>query len=462
MKTTTRYTYGGAAYRSVLIGDNTNISDDSDYSIVIGGNSSIKASNNSEILCNSTNSIAIGREARVAVSNNSIAIGYNATVDLTKKAAKYNIFSDSIAIGTNANSSGSNCIAIGHNASARYTFTIGTDTNATTNCIAIGTDTNAANNCIAIGSDVKAIGGSIGIGTSINVGKDPAVYANDSYSIAIGRGARASHIRSIVIGDLAGAGDSYAVVIGPNARVTNHNSISIGTLANTTSDYSMAIGYNANSSNNYSIAIGHNSIVHGVDSTAIGSNAVARGNYSIAIGSGAVARSDYSIAIGSGAVVSGANSSNTMMLGGPNLTRIVSAVTTITSNSDERLKENIELANTARCLEDIERLPVKRYKFKKFAKMNPVDVHVTGFIAQDVQKVFPKSVVEYDQEFPVLDSNNESIVDISYDDDGNEVREERRFTINNVLSMDTSFAIPTMWAAIQELSKRVKELESNK
>ena len=114
------------------------------------------------------------------------------------------------------------------------------------------------------------------------------------------------------------------------------------------------------------------------------------------------------------------------------------------------------------------RLPVKRFKFKKFARENPKDIHVTNFIAQDAQKVFPKSILTYDEEFPVIDENGDHVMIDEVDDDGNIVYEddgvtprkiEKKFMLKDVLHMDTSFAVPTMWGAIQELTKRLSNLE---
>lgn len=173
-----------------------------------------------------------------------------------------------------------------------------------------------------------------------------------------------------------------------------------------------------------------------------------------------------------------ASADNSIVLGNANITSLQCAVSSITSLSDERTKEDIELANTAQCLADVERLPVHRFKFKKYARPNPKDEHVTEFIAQEVAQVFPKSVHMFDEDFPELDENGEPIMIYEVDKNGNYVyavigadeegnliyadepnKVEKKFTMKNVMHIDRNFAIPTMWAAIQELSKQVKELK---
>ena len=66
---------------------------------------------------------------------------------------------------------------------------------------------------------------------------------------------------------------------------------------------------------------------------------------------------------------------------------------TWTISSDERIKDNISLANLERCYEIVKSLPLKRYTWKADAYTieQVADRGKLGWIAQDVQKVFPKS-----------------------------------------------------------------------
>ena len=59
------------------------------------------------------------------------------------------------------------------------------------------------------------------------------------------------------------------------------------------------------------------------------------------------------------------------------------------TGSDKRIKTNIQTANLVRCAEILDSIDLKYFEWKTAAG----DQHSLGWIAQDVQKVFPKSVV---------------------------------------------------------------------
>ena len=67
---------------------------------------------------------------------------------------------------------------------------------------------------------------------------------------------------------------------------------------------------------------------------------------------------------------------------------------TWTVSSDERLKENIVLADVDRCIEIIRAVPLKHYRWKDdvYTLDQVKDRSKLGWIAQDVEKVFPKAV----------------------------------------------------------------------
>ena len=67
---------------------------------------------------------------------------------------------------------------------------------------------------------------------------------------------------------------------------------------------------------------------------------------------------------------------------------------TITSNSDERVKEDIMNADTSMCYSTMQNIELKYFKWKPSFQSNCYiqDSHQLGFIAQDVKKVFPNSV----------------------------------------------------------------------
>ena len=64
------------------------------------------------------------------------------------------------------------------------------------------------------------------------------------------------------------------------------------------------------------------------------------------------------------------------------------------SYSDERLKENIENANLSMCYDNVKALKLKRFAWKKevYTDEQISDRNVMGFIAQDVELIFPKAV----------------------------------------------------------------------
>lgn len=71
--------------------------------------------------------------------------------------------------------------------------------------------------------------------------------------------------------------------------------------------------------------------------------------------------------------------------------------TTWLTGSDERLKENIQPADYARCEEIVSNLELKHFRWKELPGLsNDVvhDRHKLGWIAQDVEKYFPKAVTD--------------------------------------------------------------------
>jgi hypothetical protein len=66
--------------------------------------------------------------------------------------------------------------------------------------------------------------------------------------------------------------------------------------------------------------------------------------------------------------------------------------TTWTTSSDERIKSDIETANVARCIEVVQNLDLKYFKWDFPDGAQPVDTHSLGWIAQEVEQFFPRSV----------------------------------------------------------------------
>jgi hypothetical protein len=180
-------------------------------------------------------------------------------------------------------------------------------------------------------------------------------------------------------------------------------------------------------------------------------------NNSIYIGDSACAGSTTGrtnqIVIGYGATGGG---SNTVTIGSSSMNSAglyrMYGSNTWTNASDIRLKEDIHEADLGRCAEIVKTLPVKRYKYRDFHSKNPRDTHVIGFIADDVEKIFPKSITRLTQSFPLLDENGEEQYELI---DGKEIRKE--FEIEDVKELTMSEGLPTLWGAVQRLIQQNEE-----
>lgn len=64
--------------------------------------------------------------------------------------------------------------------------------------------------------------------------------------------------------------------------------------------------------------------------------------------------------------------------------------------SDERIKDDIQLANLDTCYDVVKNIPLKRYGYKPniFEDGQIRDTHRLGWIAQDIEKTFPKAVTQ--------------------------------------------------------------------
>lgn len=319
--------------------------------------------------------------------------------------------------------------------------------------------------------------------------------ANTTYATAIGRSATASSEGAVAIGgalsnvsvngvltnfNSASASGAGAIALG-SAAASDAGAIAIGS-ATAPGEGAIAIGRGAKSSGG-AVAIGDAATVSSGFSVALGYSATASGLIAVAIGHGATASGKNSTAIGKGATVS---ADNTIVLGNADIEYLECAVQTISQLSDSRVKEDVSLANTAQCLEDVNRLPVSRFKYKDFTGTH-LDVHRTGFMADDVEKVFPKAVAKFDRTFPVLDDEGNKVYEQEVDEKGNPVYEqavdesgvalfnedgsikydeakpvmkEKTFVMEDVKSVAMEMAIPTLWGAVQELTKRLEAAEA--
>jgi len=145
---------------------------------------------------------------------------------------------------------------------------------------------------------------------------------------------------------------------------------------------------------------------------------------------------------------------------------------TWTIASDQRLKTNITNADNDRCYEIVKQVPLKRYTWKSevYSQEQVKDRSKLGWIAQDVEAVFPKAVgtnrFAYNQVF-------EDVVTPELDSDGNAVlnengvvktKTEKRLVSEDVIEdckdLNSDQIYAAMYGTIQKLIEKVELLES--
>lgn len=240
-----------------------------------------------------------------------------------------------------------------------------------------------------------------------------------------------------------------------------------------------------NSTGDNNVSIGYNTlrkITTGKDNTCTGTG-VARslttgsGNtlsgkaagYAITTGSNSTCigfNAGYSLTNNNNVICIGANSgpssnsniSNAIYLGDNNIRQAYCAVEFSTA-SDERIKTDIEVANTKLCLENVLNLAVKRYKYKDGVFVNKTDKHVLGWLAQDVEQIFPHSVTTSPKDITSLDENGKPIT-IKVTNENGEEEQTVKTTLEDCKHINKDQLLPTLWGAVQELTQIVYKLEN--
>jgi hypothetical protein len=115
--------------------------------------------------------------------------------------------------------------------------------------------------------------------------------------------------------------------------------------------------------------------------------------------------------------------------------------------SDERLKENIRLADLDLCYNAVKSIPLKRFTWKDdcFTEKQIRDRSACGWLAQDVQKVFPKAVntIKFTKPLPKGADEN--------------------FTpeiIEDCLDLNSGQILAALYGAVQMLITKVENLEA--
>jgi hypothetical protein len=149
------------------------------------------------------------------------------------------------------------------------------------------------------------------------------------------------------------------------------------------------------------------------------------------------------------------------------------ATNTWTVSSDERIKEDIQLADLDQCYDAIKAIPLKRYKWRDevYSEEQVADRHKLGWIAQDVETVFPKAVgqreLRYNQKY---EETVIAAIPEELDKDGNVItaaqpeRIEKTLISEDVLpdcrSLNSDQIYAAMFGTIQKLIAKVETLEA--
>jgi hypothetical protein len=304
---------------------------------------------------------------------NNIGIGQN-VIPVGTTAA------NNVAIGheaLNATTTGGNRIAIGYR--SLYNATTGTAS------VAIGYQAGARN---TTGTGVTAIGG-YALGNSVT---------GDPYS-ALGHTAIGYYALAAILSG------TYNTTVGYEAMS-----------AFTTGGNNVALGYRAGRFQGSASV----NMTHRTNSVYIGMNA--RGALQDPTDTTLANENVFGYnALGHGA--------NTITLGDSEITAIFCNRQTISALSDSRAKQDIQPANLDLCLDAVKSLPVSRWTWGDMAGVR-LDKHVTGWLADDVEKVWPKSVTTSDT-----------------------------YRIKQAKHVAMEDALPTLWGAVQKILERLEKLE---
>ncbi len=315
-----------------------------------------------------TNSFAGGQSGTTASGQGSIAFGYN--------TAASGSYSTTLGVNTLASTQGS--VAWGNGAQATTNTYATASGNGST---ATGQYSFASNASVASGTQAFSINNGTASGTNSFAGGESGTTASGQDSIAFGNNVVASNSQTVAFGRNTTASGTEATAIGRDITVSGTNSVGIG----------LASGVGTVSQNN-TLAILGGSV--GIDTTAPA----------------------YKLEVTDTTTTNVANFN-----GSGSTTCTVVTGSGWSCSSDENLKTNILSINGG--LDKILQLRGVTFNWK----VDPEGTQVDGFLAQEVQKVFPELVTT--------------------DKNGN-------------LSLDKNGLLPYIVSAIQEQNTKVGNLET--
>ncbi len=149
------------------------------------------------------------------------------------------------------------------------------------------------------------------------------------------------------------------------------------------------------------------------------------------------------------------------------------ATNTWTIVSDERIKEDIELADLDLCYEAVKSIPLKRFKWKDevYTEEQVTDRHKIGWIAQDVETVFPKAVgvheFKYNQVFeetvvPAVEEEIDAEGNVTTPAQPERIQQEliSEDVIEDCRNLNSDQIYAAMYGAMQKLIIKVEALEA--
>ncbi len=297
------------------------------------------------------------------------------------------------------------------------------------NSTAIGISANSTGeSSYAFGSGTQAIGlGSFAFGyvaidtiSGLPINGEPT-EALGQYSFAFGLGAKAYNTGAFAFGNNTTASGEYSNSFGTGTTASGPYSTAMGFHTTASGTYSLATGSRTTSSGEATTSMGYWSTASGRYATAIGAWHLASGDYSTALGYMIGVQGEFSFGIGLNSAYYAINQDNTMAIMGGNVG--IGTVTpsyllevngtaakpgggTWTNSSDKRLKDIH--GKYEKGLDEIVKLETIKFNYKKNnSRKLPSDINYVGFIAQDVQKVFPEAVSKGSDGY--LDFNMHSI-----------------------------------------------------
>jgi hypothetical protein len=338
------------------------------------------------------------------IGNNSVAFGAN-----TKASG-----SNSFATGFGVNSTGTTSFGTGYyiNASGDYSFAAGTNLSAT------------GNSAIATGSNNVASGN-----TSFALGYTTTASGNTSF--ASGRYTIASGTCSVAFGDSATASGSFSTAMGYQTIASGGLSTTIGYQTTASGGVSIAMGYQTTASGSISTSMGDSTIANGDFSTTMGRKTIANGDYSVAVGQRTIASAACETVIGSyntyavspsaqfwsftdrlftiGNGYDDNSRSNALVMLKNGNTTFSGNVTgpSFSTPSDKRFKNNLTSLATVSgsALTNLASIGSYYYNYKveEFPERQfPKDRQI-GFIAQEVEAIYPELVITDEQGYKKVD-----------------------------------------------------------